>query len=158
MIIADGVSFGNRPVPQLSDSGVVQSCRAYLPMQISHYRADWVRGMDPVEPAWPLTLPSGETWDREVLVQHYSEWAALIEKGAGVHCGEGGAFLHTPHRVVLDWFADVLSVLTEFGIGYALWNFMGAFGILDSGREDVQSEDWYGHKLDRELLKLLQRY
>ena len=158
LIIADGVSFGNRPVPQLSDSGVVQSCRAYLPMQISHYRADWVRGMDPVEPAWPLTLPSGETWDREVLVQHYSEWAALIEKGAGVHCGEGGAFLHTPHRVVLDWFADVLSVLTEFGIGYALWNFMGAFGILDSGREDVQYEDWYGHKLDKELLKLLQRY
>jgi hypothetical protein len=43
-------------------------------------------------------------------------------------------------------------------IGLALWNFRGSMGILDSEREDVAYEDWYGHKLDRELLELLQRY
>jgi endoglucanase len=32
----------------------------------------------------------------------------------------------------------------------------GGFGILDSGRSDVQYEDFHGHKLDREMLKLLQ--
>jgi hypothetical protein len=52
----------------------------------------------------------------------------------------------------------VLDILTGHNIGYALWNFRGAFGILDSGREDVSYEDWYGHTLDRELLKLLQAY
>ncbi len=158
LIIADGVSFGNRLMPQLSDLGVAQSCRAYLPMQVSHYRAEWVRGMDRVEPAWPLSLPSGEVWDREALVQHYRQWAALTEKGVGVHCGEGGGYSRTPHRVVLDWLGDVLSILAEFGIGYALWNLRGSFGILDSGRADVRYADWYGHQLDSELLELLQRY
>jgi hypothetical protein len=34
----------------------------------------------------------------------------------------------------------------------------GTFGILDSERSDVVYEDWHGHKLDRALLELLQRY
>ena len=41
------------------------------------------------------------------------------------------------------------------GIGFALWNFRGAFGVLDSGRADGVYEDWHGHKLDRKLLDLL---
>ena len=40
-------------------------------------------------------------------------------------------------------------------IGFALWNFKGDFGILDSGREDVDYQDWFGHKLDRKLLDLI---
>jgi endoglucanase len=32
----------------------------------------------------------------------------------------------------------------------------GSFGVLDSGRTDVQYEDFRGHKLDREMLKVLQ--
>jgi hypothetical protein len=31
-------------------------------------------------------------------------------------------------------------------------------GILDSGRTDVKYEDYQGHKLDRKMLDLLQRY
>ena len=42
--------------------------------------------------------------------------------------------------------------------GWALWNFRGSFGLLDSGRTDVRYEDWHGHKLDREMLTLRQRY
>jgi len=52
----------------------------------------------------------------------------------------------------------VLDILTPHNIGYALWNFRGAFGILDSGRSDVAYEDWHGHKLDREFLNLLQEF
>jgi hypothetical protein len=40
----------------------------------------------------------------------------------------------------------------------ALWNFKGSFGILDSDRHDVQYEAFYGHKLDRKMLTLLQQY
>jgi len=29
---------------------------------------------------------------------------------------------------------------------------------MDSGRTDVDYEDWHGHKLDRKLLDLLQKY
>lgn len=29
---------------------------------------------------------------------------------------------------------------------------------MDSGRDDIELEDYNGHKLDRELLTLLQKY
>ncbi len=76
----------------------------------------------------------------------------------GVHCGEGGAFRHTPHDVFLRWYRGVLDILTGYNIGYALWNLRGSFGVLDSERVDVDYEDWYGHKLDRKLLELMQGY
>jgi hypothetical protein len=58
--------------------------------------------------------------------------------------------------VFLAWFKDVIGILGENDIGFALWEFNGSFGILNSGREDVAYEDWYGYKLDRKLLQLLQ--
>jgi endoglucanase len=53
----------------------------------------------------------------------------------------------------------VLGVARDLGIGFALWDFQGGskFGVLDTERSDVTYEDWYGHKLDRGLLELLQR-
>jgi len=74
----------------------------------------------------------------------------------GVHVGECGAFRHTPHGVVLAWLRDCLELWQEAGMGWALWNFRGPFGILDSQREDAICEDWRGHKLDRAMLALLQ--
>jgi endoglucanase len=97
-------------------------------------------------------------WNRAKLAEHYAPWIKLARAGAGVHCGEGGVFCHTPHPVALAWLADVLDVLTNSGIGYALWNFRGAFGILDSQRKDVDYQSWHGHQLDRKLLDLLQKY
>ena len=75
-----------------------------------------------------------------------------------MHCGECGCWNRTPHEVFLAWFEDVLDLLTSHGIGYALWNFRGAFGVLDSGRADVAYEPWHGHQLDRALLELLRRH
>jgi hypothetical protein len=48
--------------------------------------------------------------------------------------------------------------LSHNQIGFALWEFIGDFGILNSGRADVQYENWYGQKLDKKLLTLLQKY
>jgi len=64
----------------------------------------------------------------------------------------------TPHDVTLRWMEDCLSNWQQAGIGWALWNFRGSFGVLDSGRADVQYEDFRGHKLDRKMLDLLQRH
>jgi endoglucanase len=66
-----------------------------------------------------------------------------------------GAYLHTPHKAVLDWMRGSLKLWKEAGWGWALWNFHGGFGALDSGRRDVDSEDFKGHKLDRKMLELL---
>ena len=153
LVVADGMSYGNEPAPELADLGIAQSTRAYQPMFISHYGASWVNSKDYPEPAWP-----GNGWDRKRLEEHYAKWADLARKGVGVHCGEGGAFNKTPHTVVLAWLRDVLEILTGHSIGLAMWNFRGSFGIIDSDRNDVQYEDFHGHKLDRKLLSLLQEF
>lgn len=157
LIIVDGVDYGNQPVFELVDLGVVQSTRAYIPFEISHYCAEWVEGSREFDkPAWPLVRKNKEIIDKEYLEKHYRNWAKLIFSGVGVICGEGGAYKYTPHDVVLRWLSDVLDILKEFEIGFALWNFRGPFGILDSERKDVEYEEFYGHKLDKKLLQLLQ--
>jgi endoglucanase len=158
LVIADGVSWGNDPCPELADLGVAQSCRAYVPTGISHYQASWAGGERYPVPAWPGALHGHEPYDRAALGRHYAQWADLARQGVGVHCGEGGAFNRTPHEVLLAWLRDVLEILTGYGIGYALWNFRGSFGILDSEREDVEYEAWHGRQLDRKLLALLQEF
>jgi len=158
IIIADGLNWANEPVPELADLGIAQSCRAYIPSGISHYKASWVRSANFPEPTWPGGWHRGESWDRKRLEQHYNGWAELAREGVGVHCGEGGAYNKTPHKVVLAWLRDVLEILTGYGIGWAIWNFRGGFGILDSSRQDVEYEDFHGHKLDRKLLELLQEF
>jgi endoglucanase len=85
-------------------------------------------------------------------------WKEAESKGIGVMVGEWGAFNKTPHDVMLCWAEDCLKNWQKAGWGWAMWNFRGSFGVLDSDRGDVQYEDFEGHKLDRKLLDLLQRY
>ncbi len=161
LIIADGLGAGNIACPELADLNIAQSCRAYVPMTLTHHRASWWRGHEnwPDEPVWPDIENYDGVWDRDRLRQHYLEWARMSQElGIGVHCGEGGVYRYTPHHVVLAWFEDVMDILQELNIGYALWNFRGDFGILDSNRTDVDYEDWRGHKLDRRLLDILQQH
>ena len=85
-------------------------------------------------------------------------WKEAQARGIGVMVGEFGCHNQTPHGVVLAWMEDCLKNWHEAGFGWALWNFRGSFGVLDSDRKDVQYEDFHGHKLDRKMLSLLQRY
>ncbi len=85
-------------------------------------------------------------------------WKALEAQGAGVMVGEWGCYNKTPHEVALRWMKDCLENWKEADWGWAVWNFRGEFGVLDSGRADVAYETWNGHNLDREMLKLLQAY
>lgn len=159
MIIIDGLSWGNRPCPELADLSVVQSTRAYQPMNVTHYKANWVGdNASWPKPTWPGQMADGQWWDRERLEKHFSPWIELAAQGVGVHCGEGGVFNRTPHAVTLAWLRDVLEILSAAGIGFALWNFRGSFGVLDAGRKDVAYEDWRGHLLDRKLLDLLREF
>ncbi len=158
-MVADGNNVGSDVIPEIFDLDIAQSCRGYHPHYISHYRAPWVfeNPDEAPEPVWPGEI-DGKHFSREDLEEFYKPWIAAVEKGVGVHCGECGCWRETPHEVFLSWFGDVLDVLTPHGIGYGLWNFRGDFGIMDSGRTDVDYEDWHGHKLDRKLLNLLQKY
>ena len=153
LILLDGLDYGRRPCPELADlPNVAQSCRAYEPFALSHWRAPWM----PLGGRWGRPRWPGRRWDRARLESRYAPWAAMIAQGVGVHCGEAGCYHHTPHATFLAWFREVLEVLGGHGIGWALWNFRGSFGVLDSGRSDVNYSDWRGHRLDGALLALLQ--
>ena len=97
--------------------------------------------------------------DREYMWrENILSWKKLEAMGSGVIVGEWGAFCHTPHDVTLRWMKDCLENWKKANWGWALWNFRGEFGILDSNRRDVKYEDFQGHKLDKKMLELLQTY
>jgi aryl-phospho-beta-D-glucosidase BglC (GH1 family) len=159
LIIADGNGGGNNVIPEITGLNIAQSCRGYWPGLVSHYQASWV-WKDPSKapvPAWPGNI-DGKYYGREQLEEFYRPWIELKNNGTGIHCGECGCYNKTPHKVFLSWFEEVIGILTSNEVGYALWNFRGDFGILDSGRADVDYTDWYGHKLDSKLLALLKKY
>jgi endoglucanase len=160
LVIVDGLDVGTDVVKEMIPTGAAQSVHAYWPGGLSHFRAGWVDRNDSFPmPTWPLKNKDGSVQaDRQKLEERFAPWAELARQGIGVHCGECGCYNKTPYPVFIGWFEDVLQILKAHGIGYALWNFRGSFGILDSGRADIEYEDWRGHKLDRRLLTLLQSY
>jgi aryl-phospho-beta-D-glucosidase BglC (GH1 family) len=158
LVIADGNNVGNSVIPEIIDLNIAQSCRGYNPGYISHYKAPWAN-KDPdhmPEPKWPGQV-GNQYLNRSMLETYYEPWIELARSGVGVHCGECGCWNKTPHEVFMAWFGDVLDILGSNGIGFAIWNFSGDFGILDSRRTDVTYEDWYGHQLDRQMLNLLMK-
>jgi len=159
LIICDGREWGNVAPTELVGLGVAAATRGYRPSHVSHYQASWVNGADKwPEPTWPIK--EGDTlWNKETLRERQIEpWKKLEAQGVGVMVGEFGAFNKTPHEVALAWLRDDLDLWKQAGWGWALWNFSGGFGILDSGRADVKYEEWRGHKLDRAMLELLQEF
>lgn len=157
LVIADGLDYGTKPVTGLVGCDVAQSTRGYQPFRLTHYKASWAEGSStwPV-PTWPFksgdTITDKETLRRENIVP----WQDLERKGVGIHVGEWGVYNKTPHAVTLAWMRDCLDLWKEAGWGWSLWNLRGAFGVLDSDRADVKYESFQGHKLDAEMLKVLQ--
>src|SRR5271157_1736953 len=148
LIIADGLQWGNVPVPELRELRIAQATRGYTPMEISHYKASWVNGDRFPVPQWPRTLPPngtllGPVQDKAWLWKTCIEpWKAAEDQGIGVMVGEWGVYNKTPHDVVLRWAEDCLANWQKAGWGWAMWNFRGSMGVLDSERSDVQYEDF----------------
>lgn len=151
LIVCDGLASGHEPVKSLVELGVAQATRGYTPGEISHHRAGWSGWKDAPTPTWPMA--NVDLWQQ---VEPWSKFSR--EHQVGVMVGEWGAYKHTPHDVTLRWMEDYLKCWKRVEMGWALWNFRGPFGILDSERSDVEYEDYRGHKLDRKMLELLQKH
>jgi len=163
LVVTDGYPGGGGAIPDLFGTGMLQSCHTYNPMQVTHHQCEWVRGAvagsEAVPlPAWPVKDDKGNViCDRQKLAKDFHPWAGLSAQGVPIHFGEMGCYKHTPPEVVLAWFNDTLDVIGELDSGWALWNFRGPFGVVDTERPGTKFEDWQGHKLDRPLLTLLQK-
>lgn len=167
-IMIDGISFGRCPPLDsmlVYEKNCGYACRGYLPSNITHYGAEWSDDSKRYLPKWPdggvYDCIGGATthYGAEEIDRLYDVWAAHAEIfNVGVVCGEMGCYNKTPHDVTLRWFEDELKLLKKHNIGYALWNFKGAFGVVNSGREDVDYVTVDGYKTDKKLLELLLKY
>ena len=155
-VFADGYRCGRVPVKALYGRyNVAQSMHTYDPFGLTHYGASWTNSGKPIL-KWPMDgVADGVKWLEDNV---YGAWDGTTAAGEFWHVGEFGAYIKTPHATVLAWMEDNLKVLKRRGIGFALWNLDGAFGFIDSGRADVEYEDFRGRKLDRRMLELLRRY
>ena len=160
LVVTDGYPGGGSPIPDLFSSGMLQSCHTYNPIQVTHHHCEWVRGIlsgSEPPPTWPLKDDKGKVvGDRQILGKNFHPWAGLATEAVPIHFGEMGCYKHTPPDVALAWFNDTLDVVGQLNSGWALWNFRGPFGVLDTERPATKFENWQGHKLDRPLLTLLQ--
>jgi endoglucanase len=157
LIVCDGREYGVRPPTELAGLGVAAATRGYAPFHLTHYHANWVAGSENwPKPTYPIN-EGGAVWDRKRIQKDQVEpWKALERTGVGVMVGEFGSHNQTPHDVVIPWMRDCLEAWKGAGWGWALWNFRGNFGILDSDRADVSYQSYRGHKLDRAMLSLLE--
>jgi aryl-phospho-beta-D-glucosidase BglC (GH1 family) len=71
---------------------------------------------------------------------------------------EFGVYNKTPHDVTIAFLTDLVKLFSENQIGWALWNFSGSFGILNSDRSDCAYELFQGYQLDREMLETLTQF
>lgn len=155
-ITIDGIGGGGIAVPELADLGVIHSGRGYAPMPISHYQATWWDGHEGLEePVYPGLEWDGKIWNRDTLAEYYRPWREVQSQGVAVHIGEMGCYSKTPNDVALRWFSDLLGLFKEYGWGYSLWNFVGAFGIINHGRPGARIEKMRGFDVDRDLFDLV---
>lgn len=155
-IAIDGLAGGNLAMPELADLGATHSGRAYQPYPVSHWGAEWSTDWRTGDgPEYPGTRYYGRVWDRDVLREFYQPWREVEAAGVAVHIGEFGCYDKTPNDSALRWFADLFTLFKEFGWGYAMWNFTGAFGIIEHGRPGAVYEEVRGYRVDRALLDLM---
>ena len=155
-VVVDGNDCASRPVPELYGvASVGQAFRGYAPFEVTHYGSPSMPELPKEPPAWPLRPGYGSPWMPEDALGLFRP---ALDAGEFCMVGEFGCRPETPHGVALAWMEHCLELWEGLGLGWALWNLRGAFGVLDSGRADVRYEDWRGHKLDRAMLDLLRRH
>jgi endoglucanase len=161
LIVSDGYPYAQVPNSELFDTGILQSRHEYSPIELTHYHCEWARPMSmgfPL-PAWPAKDAQGKViTTKEKLAEEIAPWGELAKHGIPMHVGEMGCNRYTPPKVAHAWFNDALDVIGGLNSGWALWNFRGPFGVLDTNREGTDYTDFHGHKLDNTLLKILQAH
>ena len=95
---------------------------------------------------------------RGLIEANFQPWVDTMNSGVGVMVGEWGAHNQGPHDVVLAWMKDCLSVWKQHGVGWAMWNFTGSFGVANNGYEGIKYTPFEGYNLDQQMLDLLNQY
>lgn len=149
-------TFDKLKVPE-NDPNILLSFHFYEPFLLTHHQARWTsigrydgpvkypgRTVDPADLAdVPKSLAdqvrrSSRLWDRAAIAEKLAKPLALArETGLPLYCGEWGCLSTVPRESRLNWYRDMVSVLTENGVGWSTWDYKGGFGLRDrDGKPD----------------------
>lgn len=71
--------------------------------------------------------------------------------------GEFGCYAKMDHESCLKWMEAGFREWRRRGYGWAIWDYDGPFGFVDSGRPDAEYIEIDGRKIDRKMLELLRQ-
>ena len=156
-IILDGNRTATVPVPYFFNVPLTgQSFRGYAPGAFSHYGV-WYGGHPKVKPRWPKNADDkAAQW----VVDGQAKMLAkqdCIPKGYPVMIGEFGCYAKMDHESCLKWMEAGFKEWRKRGYGWAIWDYDGPFGFVDSGRLDAEYIEIDGRKIDRKMLELLRQ-
>ena len=154
-IVLDGNQCATKPVPHFFNVPLTgQSFRGYAPGAFSHYGV-WYGGHPKVKPRWPA---GPEDKAMQWVVDGQAKMLAkqdCIPKGYPVMIGEFGCYAKMDHESCLKWMEAGFREWRKRGYGWAIWDYDGPFGFVDSGRPDAEYIEIDGRKIDRKMLELL---
>ncbi|MCB9496188.1 MAG: cellulase family glycosylhydrolase [Fibrobacteria bacterium] len=142
-------TFGELEIP--ADPNQLLTFHFYNPMCITHYRASWTEigaWTGPVEyPGlpWPFGVPtdvpeplrsrmeqSNVVSDESTMLEEIQlPLSRARETGLGLYCGEFGVHDKAPLELRKAWLSDAVAVFESQGIGWAVWDWKGVFGVVD---------------------------
>ena len=156
-IILDGNQCATKPVPHFFNVPLTgQSFRGYAPHWFTHY-GTFYGGKPPSKPRWPKGP------DDKAMQWVTKQIAAMlarqdcIPKGYPVMIGEFGCYANMDHESTLKFFEANTANWRKRGYGWAIWDYDGPFGFVDSGRPDAEYVEVDGRKIDRKMLEFLRQ-
>lgn len=138
------------------DENIMLSFHFYNPFVVTHYRAPWSNDVKDMACSvqYPGDVITGEEWAKLPPKQKrrhaedlgHFDYNALEEmircaydaasaKGKKLYLGEFGVYFaeleeqHIKEEHALNWIRDVVDICDKYGIGYAMWDYRGAFGL-----------------------------
>jgi endoglucanase len=152
-----------RNLEVLDDPNILYTFHFYAPLTVTHQKAPWIPalvqynqrvdypgqaiGLEAFLKANPehrirLGTEVGRQFDvrhLESVLQPALEFAQRF--GQPVYCGELGVYERAPMATRLNWTRDVIALLSEHGIGYAIWTYKNLdFGLVDKDGQVVSQE------------------
>jgi len=142
-------TFDELAIP--ADDNQILTFHFYNPMCVTHHRAPWtpIGAWDgPVSyPGlpWPEGVPEGVSSplrEKMVAANIASDRTTMraeitppmnraIETGLGLYCGEFGVYHAAPLELRKAWLRDAVETFESHGIGWAVWDWKGGFGVVD---------------------------
>ena len=158
-IVATGAAWGKMDallaMEPFRDDNVIYTFHDYDPMWFTHQGANWgsqgwvwLRGLpypsspenvapflsqqpEERERLW-LARYGMERWDGKRLegeVAQVAEWAK--RRNVPLWCGEFGVYReYAPAAMRAQWISDMRTALEKHGVGWAMWDYQGSFGIV----------------------------